>query len=319
MDKRLCIATATPSRAKYILKSSCLNWCGLFLWVIIMTIQSVNLTVPGGDTPRSAFTKINANFSDQNNAASRLVGSTANDISTNSSALKNAIKYDFCDRATSTYKNDVNNHVAGDRVYANTASVTNLPAGFTAGIITTHNLLGGTLYQFAVAALISSANYGQMWFRHYYNNGWGDWIKHLTSTNTTVDGNGFIKSSSPVLRVFSNRIEGNADGDVMSATYTKNGVGDYTIRGTTGLRTDGWYIVIPNDMNGNPKVAVTLDDTDGVITLRSYVRIFDMTTFKFVPDLNQPLDIPDGRWIDLRLNDLPIAESADMPAQQPNN
>ena len=74
MDKRLCIATATPSRTKHILKSSYLNWCGLFLWVIIMTIQSVNLTVPGGDTPRSAFTKINSNFADQTNAASRLVG-----------------------------------------------------------------------------------------------------------------------------------------------------------------------------------------------------------------------------------------------------
>ena len=74
MDKRLYIATAAPSRTKYILKSSCLNWCGLFLWVIVMTIQLVNLTVPGGDTPRSANTKINANFSDATHAASRLVG-----------------------------------------------------------------------------------------------------------------------------------------------------------------------------------------------------------------------------------------------------
>ena len=83
-------------------------------------------------------------------------------------------------------------------------------------------------------------------------------------------------------------------------------MGDYTITGTTGLRTDGWYITVPNDINGNPHVAIgTLDDTDGVITLKTYVRIFDMSTFKFVPDLDQPLDIPDGRWIDLRFHDLP--------------
>lgn len=132
------------------------------------------------------------------------------------------------------------------------------------------------------------------------------WVKIYTDANTTTDSNGLLKPSSPVLRVFNDHIEGNGEGDVMSATYTKNGVGDYTISGTTGLRTDGWYITIPNDMNGNPKVAIgTLDDKDGVITLKTYVRIFDMTTFKFVPDLEQPLDIPDGRWIDLRFNDLP--------------
>ena len=133
----------------------------------------------------------------------------------------------------------------------------------------------------------------------------GTWNHYYNTGNTTVDGNGLLKPSSPVLRVFNDRIEGNTDGDKMAATYTKNGVGDYTITGTTGLRTDGWYITVPNDMNGNPKVAITLEDIDGVITLKTYVRIFDMTTFKFVPDLDQPLDIPDGRWIDLRFNDLP--------------
>ncbi|MGO3281511.1 MAG: hypothetical protein ACTIKC_01825 [Psychrobacter sp.] len=131
------------------------------------------------------------------------------------------------------------------------------------------------------------------------------WAKFYTDANTTTDSNGLLKPSSPVLRVFNDRIEGNGEGDVMSATYTKNGVGDYTISGTTGLRTDGWYVTIPNDMNGNPKVAITLDGTDGVITLKTYVRTFDMTTFKFGPDLEQPLDIPEGRWIDLRFNDLP--------------
>lgn len=45
-----------------------------------MTIQTINLTVPGGDTPRSANTKINANFTDQTHAASRLVGTAANQI-----------------------------------------------------------------------------------------------------------------------------------------------------------------------------------------------------------------------------------------------
>ena len=45
-----------------------------------MTIQTVNLTVPGGDTPRSANTKINANFTDATHAASKLVGPNTGQI-----------------------------------------------------------------------------------------------------------------------------------------------------------------------------------------------------------------------------------------------
>lgn len=45
-----------------------------------MAIESVNLTVPGGDTPRSAFTKINNNFSNPVHAASRLVGTGDTDL-----------------------------------------------------------------------------------------------------------------------------------------------------------------------------------------------------------------------------------------------
>ena len=126
-----------------------------------------------------------------------------------------------------------------------------------------------------------------------------------TDKNTKLDTNGALAPSSPTIDLYSDRIETNSDGEKMNPEFIRNGVGDYTIKNTTGLReNDGWYIKIPNDMNGNPKVAVTLDDTDGVITLKTYARIFDMTTFKFVPDLDQPLDIPDGRWIDLRFNDL---------------
>lgn len=55
-----------------------------------MAIQTINLTVPGGDTPRSANTKINANFSDQTNAASRLVGTGKGQIPLAENAYKAA-------------------------------------------------------------------------------------------------------------------------------------------------------------------------------------------------------------------------------------
>lgn len=45
-----------------------------------MAIEKVNLATPGGDTPRSAFTKLNANFTDPAHAASRLVGTSNGNV-----------------------------------------------------------------------------------------------------------------------------------------------------------------------------------------------------------------------------------------------
>ena len=253
-----------------------------------------------GDNEYVFRKKVQNNFSDPNNAASRLVGNSVSQVPLCSpqgiglsgwgGEVAGAVKsLDDYAKVSSTF-----------RVNVADPDVPKSDYGFN-----TRCWFNTTTFADIYLTLSTS----EMFIRQVKDVGTtpvkSAWAKVYTSKNTTTDGNGFIKPSSPVLRVFSDRIEGNTDGDLMAATYTKNGVGDYTITGTTGLRTDGWYITIPNDINGNPHVAVTLDDTDGVITLRSYVRIFDMTTFKFVPDLNQPLDIPDGRWIDLRFNDLP--------------
>lgn len=127
--------------------------------------------------------------------------------------------------------------------------------------------------------------------------------------NTTKDANGFLKGASPIVKVFADKAELNGEAVDQDVTYKKNGVGDYTITTVSGLSTDGWYIELPKDMNGNPKVAVTLSEVDGVISLKTYKRIFSMETFTFEPDLDNPLDIPDGRWIDLRLNEIPVEPS----------
>lgn len=130
-------------------------------------------------------------------------------------------------------------------------------------------------------------------------------IRDLKHTgNTTVDSNGFLKNASPIVQVYSDKIELNDDAKQQDIEFTKNGIGDYNISGTSGLSTDGWYIELPIDMNGNPKVAVTLEETDGVITLKCYKRVFSMQTFTFGPDLDSPMDVPDGRWIDIRLVEL---------------
>lgn len=274
-----------------------------------MAIQIPNPGTGNGATGDNEFvlwTKTKDNFSDQTNAASRLVGVSDNQVPMAQQAFKAVHTKATDSYVVNTEGADFNTLKVGERDFMPQGAANGL-TGVTGGyvIVNTTVLRSSTKMQQAV-----SATTPDMRMRAFNGSSWTPWAKFYSTHNTTIDGNGLLKPSSPVLRVFNDRIEGNADGDEMAAEYIKNGVGDYTITGTTGLRTDGWYVVIPNDMNGNPKVAIgTLDDKDGVITLKTYVRIFDMSTFKFVPDLEQPLDIPEGRWIDLRFNDLPIDES----------
>lgn len=135
------------------------------------------------------------------------------------------------------------------------------------------------------------------------------YTKVYTDNNTTKDSNGFLKAASPIVKVHADKVVLNEEAEQQNITFKKNDIGDYTITTQSGLSTDGWYLELPKDLNGNPKVAVTLSEVDGVISLKSYKRIFSMETFTFEPDLDNPLDIPEGRWIDLRLNEIPVDPS----------
>ena len=255
-----------------------------------------------GDNEYVFRSKVRDNFADQNNAASREVGKGVGQVASTESYGVNGLGWgaSSCFPFDGTSLSDISE-----------SGLVRTPASLALDVgapVAEPSLIMSLRYFSTYLTQViytQSTSKPRAFLRSAIGAVVGEWYELYSTANTQLDSNGALKPSSPVLRVFNDRIEGNADGDTMAATYTKNGVGDYTITGTTGLRTDGWYIVIPNDMNGNPKVAVTLDDTDGVITLKTYARIFDMTTFKFAPDLNQPLDIPDGRWIDLRFNDLP--------------
>ena len=133
--------------------------------------------------------------------------------------------------------------------------------------------------------------------------------------NTTVDGNGFIKQASPVVRLTSNP-------EVMPPTFTDGGfslagvaavnleaagvtaervgTGVYKVRGALGLHSDGWTIEIPQDTNGNRLCFVeTGVAADGVMTVSVFKRRFDIDTAMIVA--GDPMDIPAGRWVDLRL------------------
>ncbi|TCB83826.1 hypothetical protein E0L20_23775 [Enterobacter wuhouensis] len=57
---------------------------------------------------------------------------------------------------------------------------------------------------------------------------------------------------------------------------------------------------IPQDINGNFLCFVNITTTeDGVLTVSVFRRRFDVETAMIIA--GSPMDIPEGRWIDLRL------------------
>ena len=268
--------------------------------------MAIQLPDPGtgngqtGDNEYVMWTKVKGNFNDQSNAASRLVGTAAGQVPL-ANKVRLAASTPDVSRQTVT---DVNNLVGTDMTLVNNGTP-NAPtpvSGSSAQFVESLNIEStNRAWQFAYASHTPEI---QMRMRTSAANGFSSWVRLYHTGNTTKDSNGFIKAASPIVKVFADKVELNDDAASQDVTFARNGVGDYTINTVSGLSTDGWYIELPKDINGNPKVAVTLNETDGVISLKCYKRVFSMETFTFVPDLNEPMDVPDGRWIDLRLNEI---------------
>ncbi|MFZ5233626.1 hypothetical protein ACOY6S_23525 [Enterobacter bugandensis] len=136
---------------------------------------------------------------------------------------------------------------------------------------------------------------------YFYNNGdiVGPSGKFYSEKNTTVDTNGFIKKASPVVRLFGDgTLKSNNEAEGVTAARKSAGV--YHVAGSLGLNPEGWTVEIPQDMNGNFLCFVDIStDEDGVLTVSTFKRRFDVDSAMIVA--GEPMDIPDGRWIDLRL------------------
>lgn len=164
-----------------------------------------------------------------------------------------------------------------------------------------------------------AASYSALKYRFNNNSGtWSNWFNLLTTQNTTTDGNGFIKAASPVVKLFQSHIELNNDAAKQPITFDKLGTGDYLIKGSLGFAQEGWYIEAPKDANGNTVVAVeysTLENGD--LSIKTYKRKFDVEKAAIVADLENPLDIPEGRWIDIRLHEEPEPEPEEPLSETP--
>ncbi|MDQ9948402.1 pyocin knob domain-containing protein [Acinetobacter sp. 12966] len=270
-----------------------------------MTIQTVNLgTAPtgaGGDTFRSTGAKINENFTNNNHAASRYVGTaTGNVMEVGAFGVGKSILLGSQKLSTLRgngnafyWQNNGNNiSSAGDYPDNNSQAIINLDINDStdacAQLSITHN---SDFY-------VRSVNWNVNTFQ--------PWRKILSSKNTTVDANGFIKSASPVVKLFADKIEPNDEAAEQPLSFEKLGIGHYLVKGSSGFATEGWYIETPKDANGNILFAVIYQQLENKdIEIKTFKKKFDVESASIIADLDNPVDISTGRWIDIRLQEIP--------------
>lgn len=265
-----------------------------------MAIQRINLgTAPsgtGGDTNRTAFKKIDDNFADSANAASRQVGTaTGNVMEVGAFGLGSAGRYQAQNPAISATASELDK----TQMYAftNTGNVDyGQGLGWTAGN-KVHFIIGGQFNGQLFHVVVADKNAETRTVGY-----------HLirTAQNTQVDPNGFIKNASPIISLYADKIELNDEAKQQKITFEKLGVGDYLIKGSLGFAQEGWYIEMPKDANGNVLVAVVYEQlANNDISVKTYAKMFDPDTGDIVPNTARPRDIPATRWIDIRLQALP--------------
>jgi hypothetical protein len=279
-----------------------------------MTIQTGNLgTAPsgaGGDTFRSFAAKMNENFTNNTHAASRYVGTAADNVM-EVGAFGVGSASSFIGSAERIAKGGF---FAIAQIQSGDGSL--MPAyQHTVNLPWVDTSMGAQI----VIGLHGSAKIG---FRTWDSSSIS-YFNLLHNANTTTDSNGFIKKASPIIKLFADKIEPNDEASEQNPVFEKLDIGHYLLKNTEGFSDDGWYIEIPKDANGNVLVAVQYQQLeDNTIEVKTFAKKFDEETGDIVPNLEKPRDIPAGRWIDIRLKELlkPEIEISNTPPEfQPTN
>lgn len=274
-----------------------------------MAIQIPNPGTGNGATGDNEFvlwTKVKDNFSDQTNAASRLVGIATGQVPLAEQVQKLNGAFLDVNSASGGAGYDLNTFTGGHYAYVGGAA--NSPAGYVAGnpffvrTINTRGAAGGYFLQEAY-----NRNTAERQSRAKGDGAvWSAWAKDYTTANTTKEPTtGYLKAASPILHLFNDDLVKEHEAVEQDITVEKLGTGDYLIKGSTGLSNEGWNLSPPKDIHGNVLCMVEATEADGNINVKTYKRKFDFDIVAIVPDYDQPFDIPDGHSVDLRLNDLP--------------
>lgn len=187
-------------------------------------------------------------------------------------------------------------------------------AGSTQGVIPGGAAYINVNYSVGVGMVIGGVASGRRLFCGFKHQNYPDYEIYdiRTTRNTTVDANGFLKNASPIVQLFADKIELNDEAQQQNIEFEKLGIGDYLIKNSSGFAQEGWYIETPKDANGNLLVAVVYEQLEnGDISVKTYDYMLNKKG-RIVADTETPLDIPESRWIDLRLQELPQPE-IEMP------
>jgi hypothetical protein len=182
-------------------------------------------------------------------------------------------------------------------IYRTTSSTSNTPGTFGTLVIERYD--ANNIYQQFTPNMNASQTHREFYRKRNGSTGvWTEWYQRWATNNTTVDANGFIKQASPIVKVYADYIEANSEAN--EAKLVKSGIGVYAIYGTLGFADKGWYIETPKNANGEIKVFVEYSqDEEGTIYLNTYKP--EYVDGEVVA--GEPADIPEGRWIDLRLKE----------------
>ncbi|KLW08745.1 hypothetical protein SK45_00910 [Enterobacter hormaechei] len=133
-----------------------------------------------------------------------------------------------------------------------------------------------------------------------------------TTLNTTVDSNGFLKTASPVVKIFgSGKCETNLESE--GCTVTRLAKGEYLVEGCQGLNSDAaWGGIdggfdIPTDRNKQPLVWLDYEvNADGSVLVKTYHRAhpeapaFARNELQGIND-GDPVDIPADQFVSVRV------------------
>ncbi|MEQ5752390.1 hypothetical protein ABN357_15050 [Providencia rettgeri] len=146
------------------------------------------------------------------------------------------------------------------------------------------------------------------------------WYEIYSTKNTTKDSNGNLKAASPVVKLFADDIELNEESEGVEMEHL--GIGHYLIKGVVGFNADGaWGInngfVIPQDHNGKNMVLIDYEvRPDGDIEVFVFhqqnadmperfqnkrIKHFDEEGVPVYFENYEPCDVPESRWIDMRV------------------
>jgi len=148
--------------------------------------------------------------------------------------------------------------------------------------------------------MLGLVNGDELYYRRLSGGTWTDYVRIYDTSNTTVDGSGFILEASPIVRVHPDSID--EPNTPVGATLTHPETGVYALSGVEPLATEGWQVRTPSDVNGNKVVAITEPEYDAetrTLTLRTHDLLWHEG--RLVP--GEPMDIPDGHFVMLRFHE----------------